>query len=328
MLGETLEFGLVDRVAITVLVDNRADLMLESTKIVRRYTQAPLLAEHGFSALIELQEVGIEILWDAGVSRLALVENAHRMRVDLTHVTKIALSHGHWDHYAAMTEAIHQIASKPEPRRWDKETPMEEIQQSLLGRRVPLIVHPAAFRERWNVDKDGKMCGPRFAPRAEWEAAGAEIVESEVPYQLAPGCWTTGAVPRRSFEKAGVGSSRFYRQRDRFLADDVADDQSVAINVRGKGLVVLSGCAHAGIVNTVKYAQEISGGQHVYAILGGFHLGRTTEQEVDRTIDEIIRMEPEMVVPSHCTGFYAIAQLAQRMPQQFILGAVGTTYLF
>ncbi len=92
--------------------------------------------------------------------------------------------------------------------------------------------------------------------------------------------------------------------------------------------MVVSGCAHAGIVNTVCYAQEISGVEKVWAILGGFHLAPAEEDEIKRTIDAIIEIEPRMVVPSHCTGFRAMAEFARRMPEQFVLGAVGTRYTF
>ena len=170
--------------------------------------------------------------------------------------------------------------------------------------------------------------GPHLAPRAEWEAAGAEIILSEGPYRLGPGCWTTGQVPRRSFEQAGTPPSRAYREGDQFRRDLLDDDQAIAINVRGKGLVVLSGCAHSGIVNTVHHAMEISGVDGVHAILGGFHLAPAKDHEIERTIDEIVELQPAMVVPSHCTGFKAIARFSSRMPDQFVQGAVGTTYLF
>ena len=321
-------FGETQHVEITVLVDNRADLMVKSTDTVKRYTKEPLLAEHGFAALIDLKDAGVRILWDAGMTRIALVENARRMEIDLTTVDSIALSHGHRDHFAAMADVIEAIAGRPRPRKWDKKVTPEQIRAWLEGYKVPLIVHPAAFRERWGIGKDGSKYGPNIAPRKEWEAAGAEIIFSEGPYELAPGCWTTGTVPRLSFEKAGTHRSMAYREDDDFIRDYMDDDQSIVINVKGKGLVVLTGCAHSGVVNTVHYAREISGVDRVWAIMGGFHLGRASDAEIQRTIDEIKNMQPAMVVPSHCTGFQAIAEFARQMPDQFVLGVVGTRYLF
>ena len=322
-------FSETQNVEITVLIDNRADLMLKSTDTVKRYTDEPLLAEHGFAALVDLIDDGVRILWDAGVTTIALLENARRMEIDLTTVDKIALSHGHSDHYAAMTDVLKLVAERPDFREWNENVTAEKIRSWMESLKVPLILHPAVFRERWGIDEEeGKKYGPGITPRTEWEAAGAKIILSEEPYQLGPGCWTTGTVPRLSFEKAGTPSHIAYREGDEFLRDYLDDDQSIVINLRGKGLVVLTGCAHSGVVNTVNYAKEISGVERVHAILGGFHLGRATDEEIQRTIDAIREMEPAMVVPSHCTGFKAISQFAQQMADEFVLGTVGTKYLF
>jgi 7,8-dihydropterin-6-yl-methyl-4-(beta-D-ribofuranosyl)aminobenzene 5'-phosphate synthase len=196
-------FGQTQDVEITVLVDNWADLIAKSTETIKRYKEEPLLAEHGFSALVDLKSAGIRILWDAGVTPIALVENARRMKIDLGTVDKIALSHGHFDHYTAMTDVIQQVAQPPRPREWSQKATIDELRAYAGGRRAPLIAHPAALRERWWIYEDGKKEGPYLAPRAEWQAAGADIILCEGPYELGPGCWTTGAVPRRSFEKVG-----------------------------------------------------------------------------------------------------------------------------
>jgi 7,8-dihydropterin-6-yl-methyl-4-(beta-D-ribofuranosyl)aminobenzene 5'-phosphate synthase len=327
-MGKLENFGETEHVEITVLVDNRADLLVKSTDTVKRYTDKPLLAEHGFAALIDLKDTGTRILWDGGMTQIALAENARRLEIDLTIVDKIALSHGHRDHYAAMTEVIKQSARRPGPRDWNKEATLQEILDWLKGRRVPLIAHPAALRERWVIDKDGKKHGPSIVPRAEWEAAGAEIILAEGPYELELGCWTTGAVPRQSFEKAGIPPRIAFREGDRFIRDHLDDDQSIVINVKNRGLVVLTGCAHSGVVNTVRYAQKISGVDRVWAILGGFHLAPAKDEQIQRTIDYVKALKPALVVPSHCTGFEAMSQFAYQMPDEFVLGVVGTRYLF
>jgi 7,8-dihydropterin-6-yl-methyl-4-(beta-D-ribofuranosyl)aminobenzene 5'-phosphate synthase len=164
--------------------------------------------------------------------------------------------------------------------------------------------------------------------REEWEAAGARVILAEAPYELGPGCWTTGPVPRDSFEKAGTPASMAYREGDAFKRDKVDDDQAIVVNVKNKGLVVVAGCAHAGIVNTVNHAKAISGVDKVWAILGGFHLALAKDEEIQRTIDEIKSIKPKMVVPSHCTGFNAIREFSAQMPDAFVQGAVGTRFLF
>jgi len=322
-------FGSVEGLRITVLVDNRADLILRSTETVRRFTKAPLLAEHGFSALVELESPDVRILWDAGLSKTALIENVRQMEIDLASVDKIALSHGHGDHTGAMVEAITAAAKPPAVREWSPDTGVDEIQEWGKGHPVPLIAHPAAFRERWHIREDGTKIGPgRPQPRDLWEAAGAEVVLSEGPTCLASGCWLTGAVPRKSFETSGISGGRFYRDGTEFKPDCLEDDQAIVVHLEGKGLVVLAGCAHSGIVNTVNYAREISGVDKVYAILGGFHLAPASDEEIERTIDAIEAVAPQVIVPTHCSGFKAISRFAQRMPDAFVLGAVGTTYLF
>ncbi len=322
-------FGETGNVAVTVLVDNRADLIVKSTETVIRFDEEPLLAEHGFSALVELTDAGKTILWDAGVTDIALLENMRRMKIDPVAIDIIALSHGHGDHTAAMTDVIKAMGRQSSARKWDKDATMEEIRSWVRGHPVPLIAHPAAFRERWKIQKDGSKYGPVLPPpRKAWEAAGAEIILSEGSYELGPGCWTTGAVPRLSFEKAGRSPRRAYREGETFFRDDLEDDQAIVINVKDKGLVIVAGCAHSGIVNTVNYAREISCVDRVWAILGGFHLAPADDEEIQRTIDEIKKMGPVMVVPTHCTGFKAISQFARQMPDEFVLGVVGTKYLF
>ncbi|MCK4975685.1 MAG: MBL fold metallo-hydrolase [Anaerolineales bacterium] len=323
------EFGTTNDVAITVLVDNRADLIVKSTETIKRFTDEPLLAEHGFSALIDLKSAGVRILWDAGVTRIALMENMRRMEINPATIDKIALSHGHDDHTASVVDILSAIDVSPEPRRWEPGTSLEEILAWVDGRRIPIIAHPAAFRERWGFRDDGGKYGPVLPPPGDqWEALGAEIVLSEGPYKLEAGCWTTGAVPRTSFEKSGISAKMYYREEDSFQRDEIEDDQAIVINLKDKGLLVLSGCAHAGIVNTVNYARQISGVDKVWAVMGGFHLARASDEDIQRTINDLVKLEPALIVPSHCTGFNAICQFAKQMPDAFVLGLVGTEYLF
>lgn len=321
-------FGETEDVAITILVDNRADLLDDSTATVKRFNDKPLLAEHGFAALVDLKAAGVRILWDSGMSAGTLVENMARMKIAPSSINMIALSHGHGDHTAGLTNVLKAMGVGPTPRTWDAATPMAEMRQWAEQRRPSIVLHPAALRELWRVQKDGKMYGPMHAPWREWEAAGARLAPSESAYRLAEGCWTTGFVPRTSFETAGINARLRYRDGDQLLPYLVEDDQAMVINVRGKGLVVLAGCAHAGILNTVRHAQDISGQQRVWAILGGFHLAPASAADVQRTVDGIAALQPALIAPTHCTGFAATAEFAARVPQAFVICSVGTTFLF
>jgi 7,8-dihydropterin-6-yl-methyl-4-(beta-D-ribofuranosyl)aminobenzene 5'-phosphate synthase len=293
-------------VTVTLAVDNYSDVLLESVPTIDRYgnTDEPLLAEHGFSAHIQLGKAGEEILLDAGVSAVSLPHNFSRLGLDPLAVSQVVISHGHPDHTGALEGLL-----------------------ALKGERTPVVVHPDAFFERWRRLSDGTFDGPRQQDRRAWEDAGALIVSIGEPYELAPGCLATGPVPRRTdFEK--VTSAAFRTEGSERVSDQILDDQSIVINVKGKGLVVISGCAHAGIVNTVLYAREISAVDRVWAVLGGFHLGSAGEEQVGRTIAELKALDPKLVMPCHCTGFEATRRFAEEMPGQFVVGAVGTTLKF
>jgi 7,8-dihydropterin-6-yl-methyl-4-(beta-D-ribofuranosyl)aminobenzene 5'-phosphate synthase len=327
------QFGAVDKVNLTILVDNRADLIVKSDERVKYFTDKALLAEHGFSVLVHFWEADsgreVKILWDAGDTQVTLMENLRRMEIDPKTVDKIALSHGHHDHYAALTDFLKAMELEVESREWPEPVISAKVDEWLASRRVPLIAHPAAFRERWWTKKDGTRVGPISPPPwLLWEALGAAIQRSESPYPLGSGCWTSGYIPRRSFEQTGRPSDLFYRQGDRFIPDDLEEDQAIVLHVKGKGLVILSGCAHAGILNTIEQAREISGIERVHAIIGGFHLARSESAEIDQTIAFIQALKPTILVPCHCTGFQAMCAFARQMPEVFIPGVVGATYLF
>jgi 7,8-dihydropterin-6-yl-methyl-4-(beta-D-ribofuranosyl)aminobenzene 5'-phosphate synthase len=335
------EFGFVDAVNITVLVDNRADLIVKSGDTVQYFTDKALLAEHGFSAVIhfpsgswrdQTEEVPGEngdILWDVGVTPISLMENLHRMEIDPSSFGLIALSHGHHDHTAALSEVLAAMNLGSEPKEWEEPITAEKVDRWVDSGRVSVIAHPAAYRERWWEKEDGTLVGPHNPPpRLEWESLGAKIICSEKPYRLSSGCWTTGYVPRESFEQSGRPPKLYYRQGDVLVPDDLEEDQAIVIHVRKKGLVILSGCAHAGIINTVRYARDISGIDRIHAILGGFHLARSKPEEIQATINAIREFNPQVVVPCHCTGFDAMCAFSQQMPAQFFPGVVGATYRF
>jgi len=125
------------------------------------------------------------------------------------------------------------------------------------------------------------------------------------------------------------GEPNFLLKRgDKIEHDDLIGEQSLVFNAKGKGLVVLSGCAHRGIVNTVKHAQKMTGVEKVHAVIGGFHLTRAKPGLIQRTIADIKAIGPDYIVPTHCTGFEAITAFAKEMPEQFILNTAGTKYIF
>lgn len=328
-MTNSIQVGAVDQASLTILVENKADLIVDPTEAIQYFRDEPLLAEHGFSVLIRLGGEGKTILWDAGVSNTALMENMRRMEIGVSSIETIALSHGHSDHYAAITTLLMAMNRLPEPEEWGSTVTAEEVDAWLEEFRIPIVAHPAALRERWVVNDEGLWVGPFFPPPVQaWKAMGASIVTSEEPYCLDDGCWTTGYVPRTSFEKVSKPKKLYYREGSEFIPEGLDDDQGILIHVKDKGLVVLSGCAHSGIVNTVEHARRLSGIETIHAVIGGFHLARAEEDEIEQTIDYFKTINPRLIVPCHCTGLNAINRFAQTFPDSFVEGVVGTTYLF
>ena len=302
----------VDRVEITVLVDNYTDLLLlQSTDVVKRPALPQpnaFLAEHGFSCLIKTY-VGREehtFLMDAGISGTCLLHNADLLKVDLGQVEAIILSHGHSDHFWGLKKIL--------PR---------------VKKGIPLYLHPEAFlKRRLNIPALGTKSLPQLDEQ-ELRQAGADPQKKGEDFLLEAGSLLAlGKVERSTdFEKGfPLAEAEINGQ---WIKDPFPDDRGVAVQVKGKGLVVIGGCSHAGIVNTVKHALKAAQIGKLHAVLGGFHLtGPVFEPIIGPTILEIRKLKPDFVVPMHCTGWNAINRFAQEMPDQFVLNSVGTTYVF
>lgn len=308
----TINLREADRAEVTILVDNYVDmLMLPSTAIDKRPQTPPgkpLLAEHGLSCLIRVFDGSEEhcVLMDAGVSPACMSHNASMLNIDLRAVESTVLSHGHFDHFAGLLEFL-----------------------KLSGHKMPLVLHPDAFLER-RLNPPGRT--PVALPRLDEPSlikGGALLQKSGTPSVIASGLLAlTGEVARtNSFEKGFPWAE--VKINGKWIVDPFHDDQGLIIRLRDKGIVVISGCAHAGIINTVQYARKISGTDKVHAVLGGFHLsGPLFEPVIEPTVQEMKRINPDYVIPMHCTGWKAINRFAEEMPGKFLLNTVGTTYVF
>ena len=264
-------------------------------------------AEHGFSMLIRVfsGDKSSCVLFDTGGSPRGMVENAKRMNISLSEVECIVISHGHYDHFGGLLSAIKAVGKAD----------------------LPVIVHENMFETRGSASAKGTVRRyPDFPTEAQ--LSPARLVSTKRPSLTADGMvCITGEIPRKtSFEKG-------YLQHKAFVSGAwksdplIMDERAVAINIKGKGLVVLSGCAHAGIINTVNYAQQITGITNVYAVIGGFHLaGKTFENRIQPTIEELQRINPKLIVPSHCTGWKAMCAIAKTFPEAFVWNSVGNLY--
>ncbi|KKG15200.1 dihydropteroate synthase [Methanosarcina sp. 2.H.T.1A.6] len=310
-----------DRLEITVFMDNYTDMLLvESTGVYKR-PQIPLpqilLAEHGLSCLIKVYAGAEEhtVLMDAAITPACLLNNIELLKADPGSIEVVVLSHGHPDHFLGLVGLLKLISEK----RDKGATPG-----------IPLILHPDAFLERrLNIPAIGRPVPIPVLNEDVMKEAGAVPVKSEKAFPIANGLiHTTGEIERKiPFEK---GFPRAEAKVDgNWITDPFRDDQGLVIKLKGKGLVVISGCAHAGIINTVEHAKKITGTDKVHAVLGGFHLtGQLFDPIIQPTIDQMKRINPDYVVPMHCTGWKAINRFAEEMPGKFLLNTVGTTYLF
>ena len=313
----------VDEVTVTVLVDNTYDALLIGDERVRRpsfavgpapapqfvggTTLTGLAAEHGFGALVTVRrgEHTTSVLFDAGLSPDALVTNADRLQVDLTAVQGIVLSHGHFDHAGGLAG----IAGR-------------------LGRsRMPIVVHPLTWTRRRLVPPGAEPTElPTLDPRA-LAAEGFTLVERKQPSLLVDGCvLITGEVDRVTDFEHGMPPAHQAWTGEAWRHDPlVIDDQALVVHVRDRGLVVLTGCGHAGAVNIVRHARRLTGVDHLHALIGGLHLtGPAFEPVIPPTVAALTELDPDLLMPGHCTGWRAQHTLAATLPEAWIPSGSGT----
>lgn len=310
----------IDSAEITCLVDNSVDILLPNTKVAFRpslnenWFVHPLIAEHGFCAAIKLEvnETEHRLLFDSGLNPLAASNNAEVVGFDLSDCELVISSHGHIDHAGGLLNIKRKIN--------------EEKQKQKL----PLILHEDAFKNRLVKFQDGRKISLPAPNRADLIEAGYYLVEKQSPsLWIEDRILVTGEIPRTNdFEK---GFPNHYSEIDGKMENDplIKDDQAIVLNIKDKGLVVITGCAHAGIINIIKYAKELSGEDRIYGLIGGMHLtGGVFEPLIPRTIDELELLKPRFIIPCHCSGLKAVTEIAKNMSNAFIQNSVGTNYIF
>ena len=317
MAPQGLEFEPVDKVEILTLMDNYIDVLLPSTEIVHRPPLASagqiptttLVAEHGLSLLIRVYKGADShtVLLDTGWTSIGVLHNMQILGVDPGEIQTIVLSHAHMDHTGTLVPLLERI-----------------------GRPIKLVLHPHAFSSpRYlALDETTKILFPKTLDEKILCEKGAEIVLSKSPISVGQSMvGVTGQVERvTSFEK---GMPNALMEKDgQVVPDPILDDQALVINLEGKGLVIVAGCSHAGIINTILYAQKITGLQKVHAVLGGFHLsGAFFEPIIEQTIAELKDIAPDILVPMHCTGWKAIHRFEEEFPGSFVLNSVGSKFI-
>lgn len=338
----------VDKVSITILMDNFVDFLLINTEHATRPLVTkdekirllpPPIAEHGFSALVNVEKkieennrknnadknnVSIQhtvttFLFDTGISDNGIIHNAKVFGVNLSKIDGIILSHGHFDHFAGLLNTLREISANNTKISMD------------------LFLHPDSFLKRWEVFPDGKKAKMPFLDEDQLNKEGVKIHKNKNPIYLPnndfPCILLTGQIPRETTFEKGFPFQYVIDSMNKNLIPDplVKDDQALIINVKDKGLVILTGCGHAGIINTINYARKLTGIKKIYAVLGGFHLPADNgiyEEAIEPTLEELQKANPDYIIPCHCTGWKAINKIIDLMPEKFIQSSVGTIFTF
>lgn len=276
------------KASITILADNTIMELVPDTPLIKRLSKPSknFIAEHGFSALIEVE--GKKILVDTGATGVTVEHNLNLLDLTIDDIDIIFLSHGHNDHSGGLKKFKGKI-----------------------------IAHPDSFNKRYLVPKEG-VSFDLTSPQIDPDRYTVELHTG--PVELAKGVMTTGEIERTHlWEELSV----FRIEKGEELHNDrVFDDQGVIINTE-KGLVIIAGCSHAGIINTIEHSIKLAGTNDVYCVLGGFHLIGPGEAKIDKTIDYLKKLNIKHVVPIHCTGFEAIKRISIDMPEEFQYGTVG-----
>jgi len=263
------------------------------------------VGEWGFAALVEAD--GRRILFDTGAHPRTVLDNAKELGIDLSHIEDVVLSHNHDDHTGGLLTLRQELSAK-NPRA--------------LGR---VHVGRGIFWSRPGAN--GREANPMIAIRGRFEATGGAFIEHDGPVEILPAVWLTGPVPRANPERNWSGKGQV-RKPEGLVEDDIPEDLSLVADTE-RGLVLLSGCGHAGIINTIEYARRIVRPAPLHAAIGGFHLFPATDAQLDWTAEKLRAFGLENLVGAHCTGIEAVYRLRDKVGlarATAVVGAVGASF--
>jgi 7,8-dihydropterin-6-yl-methyl-4-(beta-D-ribofuranosyl)aminobenzene 5'-phosphate synthase len=261
------------------------------------------IGEWGFAALVETD--GRRILFDTGARPNTVLENARSLGIKLAGIRDVILSHNHGDHTGGLSSLRRELA---------KEAP-DALSRAHVGRG---IFWPRALQPGWQAMSEVKEA---------YEKQGGSFVEYSSPVEILGGIWITGPVPR-TWPERNYGRTGQVLSPEGAVEDNIPEDQALVINTK-KGLVVISGCGHAGMINTLEYARKIVREAPVHAALGGFHLFQASEDHLAWTGNKLREMGLESFVGAHCTGIEAVFRLRSLTGlsrKTAVVGAVGASF--
>ncbi len=279
---------------------------LKITTLAENLVQAGGLGQWGLSFLLELIDSRGEkrkVVFDTGSNKEAFLHNVKLLKVDLSDVDCVVISHGHGDHTAATVEVVEAVGG------------------------VKVYGHPHTFLPRFYEDKEGKRRRggpPEGEGLEEIEKAGGDVMLSADPMEIVKGLWTTGQVDRvTSFERisapTSTGNKRIIIVDGEEIDDQILDDQALWMDIKNIGPFVITGCAHAGPINTLLQVQRLGRFNQINGYVGGTHLVGRSDEYFERTVKELKKFGLGLISPCHCTGFKATTRLWDAFPDEFVL---------
>jgi 7,8-dihydropterin-6-yl-methyl-4-(beta-D-ribofuranosyl)aminobenzene 5'-phosphate synthase len=335
----TLSVPVVDSVAVRVLVDSSYDTPRAPVSKLVKVRRSPTMSSTNFRKALH-NEWGLalalesrmaadtrHLLLDYGYTPETLMGNMEVIGFDASKTQALVLSHGHFDHFGGLIEFL-----KANRSRLPQDLTLYVGGEDNFCNRKTGSGAPGHFTD-WGV-----------LDRRELEALNVKVVKCDQPTVIEGHAFTTGSIARRSFERVlpntqvsyhkdanGVGCSMAAedaKANGQFVQDQHLNEHATCFDVKGRGLVVISSCGHAGIVNSVRQAMEVSGGQKVHAVMGGFHLFPAPDDYVRQTVAELKALGPDVIIPLHCSGPNMAEALRAMMPEHYLPSTTGTEFTF